>query len=131
MKLKNVFGLIIIVLACFLDCSDTNDQSNNDLVVYKEGDIEITFLDIRDSRCPINAVCIWQGNAEVDLSIKNSVDTVDFTLNTAGFLNDSLNFPSSAIIFDLNIELLNVQPFPEDGKSFKLEDYTVSISVTK
>jgi hypothetical protein len=47
--------------------------------------VTITFRAVtEDSRCPLNAVCVWQGNGRVALTLANGYGaTRDATLNTA------------------------------------------------
>ncbi len=130
MSLKKTLGLTLVILIFFSNCSNTDDSANDELIVYQEGNVMITLIDVSDSRCPTNVDCVWQGNAEVDMRIVKENETMDFTLNTAGFINENLDFPNSILILDLNIELLDLQPYPENGVSYTLEDYIISLEVS-
>lgn len=127
--MKKTLGFAVIILTLFFSCSENDELSNNESIIYQEGDVLITLIDIDDARCPINVNCVWEGNAEVGMRITKDNETMDFMLNTAGYINESSNFPTNTSIFDLNVELLDLQPYPEDGMDYTLEDYTVSISV--
>ncbi len=126
-------GFILLILILFFSCSESEPLNtkvvNNKPIIYQEGNIKITLLKINDDRCPTNLDCVWQGNAEVEMRITNDNETMDFILNTAGYVNESASFPTSTSIFDLSIALLDLQPYPEDGIVYDLEDYTVSINV--
>ncbi|MEN8157322.1 MAG: hypothetical protein ABFS10_10235, partial [Bacteroidota bacterium] len=80
---------------------------------------------VNDSRCPIGAVCCWEGNAEVKL---------DLTITGQGKhdirLNTHSNFPSDTTIGHLNISLVKVTPYPDLDREIKPEDYRVKLSVT-
>ena len=128
-KMKKALGFVVIILTFFFSCSENDELLNNESIIYQEGNVQITLIDIEDGRCPINDDCVWQGNAEVRMRITNESETKDFILNTAGSINESLDFPTSTSIFGINVELLDLQPYPEDGMEYTLEDYTLSISV--
>ncbi len=129
MNFNKALGFTLLIAIFFLSCSTDDGSSDNESVIYQEGNITITLKNIDDDRCPTNINCVWAGNAEVKMTITNEDETMDFGLNTAGFINNELNFPTSASIFDLHIELIALQPLPEEGVPLSLEDYTVSIQV--
>ena len=130
MSLNKTLRLVTFILALFTNCSNNEDATDNDFIIYQEGNTKITLLDVMDSRCPINANCVWEGNAEVSMRIEKDNETMDFSLNTAGNINNDLNYPTSTTIFDLFIELLDVQPYPEIDVTYTLEDYVISLNVT-
>ena len=119
----------MIISTLIFSCSEDDESLNNESIIYKEGNVLITLLDVDDERCPTNVDCVWQGNAEVEMKITNGNETMDFKLNTAGFINEDANFPTSTSIFDLNIELLNLEPYPEDNKQIPIDEYDIIISV--
>ena len=129
MNWNKTLGTLLIFLIIFFSCSTNDNLLSNELIIYQEGNIKITLIEVNDGRCPTNAECIWQGNSEVKMKIVKENETMDFTLNTAGYINDQLNYPDSISIFNLNIKLLDVQPYPELDSAFSLEDYTISLNV--
>ena len=58
---------------------------------------------IEDSRCPMNARCIWEGNARIAIRASDSVDA-RYELNT------STRFPTREKITDFFIELRRLEP---------------------
>lgn len=126
--MKKLIGFTLI-LTIFFSCSKNDELSNDEFIIYQRENITISLIEINDSRCPINVNCVWQGNAEVVMRITNNDEAENFTLNTAGYINDDLDFPTNTSIFDLNIELIDLHPLPEDGIVYALEDYTVNINV--
>ena len=124
-----MLGFVMIISTLIFSCSEDDESLNNESIIYKEGNVLITLLDVDDERCPTNVDCVWQGNAEVEMKITNANETMDFKLNTAGFINEDANFPTSTSIFDLNIELLNLEPYPEDNKQIPIDEYDIIISV--
>lgn len=79
---------------------------------------------LEDSRCPDGAVCVWEGNAKVQLALsgigmgKHSIE-----------LNTNQSFPTDTTINHLNISLVNVVPYPDINTVIKPEDYKVTLSV--
>lgn len=52
--------------------------------------LEFALLDVRDYRCPIDVVCIWQGDAELLLAIKKDgkIENSILTLNNPLIINN-------------------------------------------
>jgi carboxymethylenebutenolidase len=86
--------------------------------------VEITVLDIEDSRCPADALCIWQGEAKVEINVRqDSEDLGDFVLSTLA--------PQANLIFDdFIIRLVEVQPYPFSGKEINISDYIITLVVS-
>lgn len=133
MNLKKTLGFTLFLLIFLSNCSisnDSDDSTNNNLVIYQEGNTTITLLNVEDSRCPTNVNCVWQGNGSVEMRIDKDNETENFTLNTLGELNGGINYPTSTIVLDLNIELIDLEPYPDGNTSYSLQDYTVILEVT-
>lgn len=65
-----------------------------------ENSFTVSSLEINDSRCPKNAVCIWQGYAIVRLNLRSGADTLkNISLCTGGCSIASLD---TAKTFRLN-----------------------------
>ena len=149
--MKKALGFILIVLALLASCSEDdkviNDEPiignselaikddiindellDNKLVIYNKENIVITLINIEEGRCPINVTCFWEGNTAVEMRISKDNEIVDFTLNTAGEMDDTL--PRSITVFDLNITLDDLQPHPiDENMEIPLENYMVGLSV--
>ena len=120
-----LFAFVLLFSAC------SNDDALNNLTVYEEGNIKITLINVIDGRCPENANCTWQGNAEVLMEFEKGNQLMEFKLNTAGMINEEFNFPISATILNLNIALIDLQPYPVSVAPIPLEDYVISLEVTE
>lgn len=78
---------------------------------------------VEDSRCPIDAVCVWAGNAVVELGIRAGMGpTVPIQIN-------STLEPRTAEWNGVRITLLEVQPAPRASVPTKPESYSVKIRV--
>lgn len=76
---------------------------------------------IEDSRCPIEAMCVWAGNVQVELGIHAGMGPT-FPLR----LNTTLE-PRSTVWGGIRITLLEVQPAKSATKPAKIEDYAVTV----
>ncbi len=81
---------------------------------------------ISDSRCPIGAACVWEGNAKVKFELYHDCCTYPyFNLNTNSlFLTDT-------IINRLRFQLIDIQPKPEMNKDHKYADFTIQLLVSE
>ena len=64
---------------------------------------------VSDSRCPANAVCIWQGAATATFSFTKNKDTHHFNLST---ISMKPNYTKDTIIAGYRIEFINLSPYP-------------------
>ena len=58
---------------------------------------------IEDSRCPMNARCIWEGNARIEIRVRGSAPA-------RSEINTSTRFNTSAKIADFILELRRLEP---------------------
>ncbi|PKL88732.1 MAG: hypothetical protein CVV23_08875 [Ignavibacteriae bacterium HGW-Ignavibacteriae-2] len=134
-----VFTAIICVYA--FSCSDTIIYPEGEhLIIYgdtlsipyegfvedAENNLKISFNDVlEDSRCPINLMCFWEGNARIQLSYELGDQKKIFNLNTySGFTQDTT-------INNYNIGLIEVVPYPIHGVKFLYKDYFIKIVIKK
>ena len=79
-----------------------------------------------DSRCPINAVCIWAGDARIALIASGTVER-----------SFDLHFPTEQVgarkisLAAYEIEALALEPAPIDGETRRPEDYRVTLKVQR
>ena len=88
-------------------------------------DFRLSFDSLSDGRCPIGMLCLWEGNARIDLVLKyKGEDATRFTLNTfSGFLSDT-------VVKDIRFELIDLFPYPEVDKDYQLDDYILQIHIS-
>lgn len=129
MKLRIV--VLLLFTTAVLGCSSTKEKTTDNLELYNDGTIKIYLLNITDSRCPSDAICVWQGNAEVFLRIEDSTTSIDYSLNTAGINSPrlSVRYPNEINLLQKNIVLQDVQPVPLSTATYLLSDYTVILDV--
>lgn len=142
MKMIYRFTFVILGVVLF-SCTDSHDPTGPDhqaLIFNKSFDSVTVHLDYgtdilinnyailkfdgveSDSRCPIDAICVWAGNGEVNMVISTDRDKKRFKLNT--FLE-----PKKYIFDDFVIELKALNPAARSDKPIKPEDYSVDLII--
>lgn len=112
-----------------LDKSFTLDQGGTS---YWEEDnsINVTFdRVVSDSRCPIDAECIWAGLAEVQITFTQSGLSQTDTLISGDFTNT--NHTDTGHFGHFTVKLLQLQPAPLAGQPIPQEDYRVELIIAK
>ncbi|MBN1819223.1 MAG: hypothetical protein JW833_00820 [Prolixibacteraceae bacterium] len=128
-KLILIIALFLFAFACEDKVSESNFGFNGELqlkhgqIVYSDNnDISLEILNINDSRCPSDVVCIWAGEARIFLEFKNTTTTI-FELCTGGPLKDTID--------NYIFELMNVSPYPVSTETLELDDYTIKLNITE
>jgi hypothetical protein len=108
-----------------LKLNEVVELGYSDLYCNSKNEFRLSFDSIMDSRCPIGAECIWEGNARVKIRMQQSgQDPATFWLDThVGFVTDT-------VVHGLRFELTDVLPYPEVGKDYQLDDYIVQMIIT-
>ncbi|MEO5892546.1 MAG: hypothetical protein ABIQ31_20030 [Ferruginibacter sp.] len=82
---------------------------------------------IADSRCPVDAVCIWQGAAVGRFSVHTAGSNYTITLSTTRFGE----YKPDATVEGFKIELISLSPQKEAGKPIAGGDYVAELKITK
>ena len=102
-----------------------SDLNYTSIYCNPEYEISLSFDSLQDSRCPIGAMCIWEGNARIKLKIRQSGESeISFWLNT----HDS--FLSDTVVNGIRYELIDVLPYPELDKEYQLDDYLLQMRIS-
>lgn len=100
-------------------------QLNYKEKILLDDNLTITFEEVvADSRCPINAMCIWAGDGEVIISFSKD----DLISQTS--LHTTLE-PKSVVVYDYLIRLNSLMPYPETDKEIKKEDYKIELIIKR
>ena len=76
---------------------------------------------LSDSRCPTDVVCVWEGNAEVEIGVRAGMGpTIPQRLNTS-------RDPRFVDWQGIRITLLELDPAPKSDKAIAAEDYSVRL----
>lgn len=89
------------------------------------GRLSLEFTAVEDSRCGANssAVCAWEGNASIVVSVTNGQISQLLTLNS------NSKFPTSAVFAGQVIELRRLDPQPRFTVPPGLDEYTATLVV--
>ena len=89
------------------------------------GDLRLTFKSVEgDSRCPIDAVCVWAGDAEIALKIEQGSQAAVAALHT------TLE-PKKTEWNGYTIALVSVAPSRNSATALDPKDYRAQILVTR
>jgi hypothetical protein len=120
-----------LLMALFLTgCRGAATQPDNGDIVLQLGGsatvagLTITFRDVvEDSRCPRDVVCIWEGNARVQLDLAQAGGPeISVLLNTTQ--------PSAVVFGARRVELVDLTPHPDTRARLPKSDYQVRLRAT-
>jgi hypothetical protein len=94
--------------------------------------LHITFNDFSDSRCPIGARCIWEGEAIVELLLvrEESDSAYALPVSRPGLDPDRFTW-LKAYALDYRITLIHLEPYPVVGEDRETSSYSISIYVER
>ena len=113
--------LLFITLTAFVNsCSKSGNRLREGTIELKLSDCEKGNIEgddlklcfeavVGDSRCPANAVCVWQGAATASFSFTKNGDTHRFNLSTIAM---KPNYSKDTVIAGYKIEFINLSPYP-------------------
>jgi hypothetical protein len=88
---------------------DTLTATLGQTATTRDGALAVTFVRlVNESRCPANAVCVWEGDAAVRLHGRTRSDAVETTIHTR------LD-PKVLEVRGYKVSLLEVHPYPGTG----------------
>ena len=89
------------------------------------GELRLTFRSVEDdSRCPIDAVCVWAGDAEIALKIEQGNQAAVAALHT-------MLEPKKTEWNGYTIALVSVAPSRNSATALDPKDYRAQILVTR
>ena len=131
---KKLIVSFIFTMMLIISCSDESGSVRlgdiervkvHQSIKYNDAYIQVKLDSVlNDSRCPVDAECFWEGNAEVRFEITTEKEVKKVLLNT------TLS-PKSALINDYTIELVSLMPFSKSGSIIKQSDYYAEIKLQK
>lgn len=126
--------LLSVLLVSLIACSDSVESVNGLLLgdtvniklnetLYLDGEnVSLKFDDVlQDSRCPLDVICIWEGNASVALILSENSNKHDIVLNTYR------PFGRDTTINNYKITLVDVHPYPMSDNTIDKSKYSVDI----
>jgi hypothetical protein len=90
-----------------------------------EGGLTLSFLSVaEDSRCPADVVCVWEGNAQVELEARiEGEEAFSIELDTNPGFQTELSYPG------FTIGLVGLEPYPRSDTPMS-EPYHAILLVT-
>ncbi len=126
--------LIVITNSCNVEDNPVPDRiiqlnENTEILYHQklnnyEHELSILLDSVNDSRCPTGPVrCFWEGNASVKFELLFVDEIRSIILNTHS------QFRRDTSICGYQIELLEVNPYPEYNNPTAIEDYRAIILI--
>jgi hypothetical protein len=135
MRLTAIAFSLAALAACraAVDAAGTPDvsQVTNDTLVLAPGQevrvgeiFRVAFLEVSsDSRCPSDVLCVWAGNATVEIGLAVGMGpTRPFTLNT-------LLDPTSVDFSGYRVTLVDLTPYPVSTRRIPPDEYRAHLLV--
>ena len=123
--------MFIFLFSCNKDVNKNNTSAFINTIELKVGectaslDNSIICFDsvLNDSRCPIGATCIWEGNAVIKVDLTKNGKKYGIILNTIP------SFQTDTTIDNLNISLMELNPYPDLKIVSQLNDYKAKLTI--
>ena len=134
-----VFFVSLGLAVALVGCGSPSDPENNreTALLEQSGEVTLGYGDevavngsvvrvafgqvLSDSRCPTDVVCVWEGNAEVEIGIRVGMGpTVPLRLNTT-------QEPRFVDWQGIRVTLLALMPAARSDTDLKPEDYSVTL----
>jgi hypothetical protein len=126
---KNILlgTIVFLTFLTFIQACEKSDRTNSNLIGEhflatnqaktvdgKGKSILLTLTDLSDSRCPINANCIWQGVATATIKFKDDTKEQTITLCVGGCNIVAKPNVESIVLNNITyqIKLEDVTPYP-------------------
>lgn len=124
-------ALLVLLSGCSFVFSPGSESVT---ILLKEGETytfdngdELTVTgSVQDSRCPADAICIWEGEALVYLQLNHDSDSKSFILTTHPS-SPTKEAKTDVHFWQYRIALLQVDPYP--GVSEVPQEYSVQLRV--
>lgn len=91
-------------------------------------EVRVTFEGVLgDSRCPIDAICVWAGDAEVALTLALGADSPDLHVlhwNTA-------QGPGAVMVGPYRVSLVALDPLPRAGETVPADAYRAQVKAER
>lgn len=136
-QLSLLFAIMISVSGCeFLDflnppepdpgiaLDEVFELKIGEMARIPAASVAITFVDVlEDSRCPVDVLCPWAGNAKVLIRVEEiGRETLLIELN-------STNDPREVFFGDYRIDFMALLPHQRSTVELKRDDYILSLKV--
>ena len=90
--------------------------------------ISVTLLEIQDSRCPADVVCIWSGMIVIEGQLRIDGDEYDLKLSAN---ENASGIPEVFSTEDYTVKLVDVLPYPDTSKHHQSADQRAILVISK
>ncbi len=130
--MRKIYILFVLLFAVF-SCTENDESNHFDFGEEKQFRVDEFYSDyseslvfeisaISDSRCPTGVVCIWAGEARVEIAISSpEIDTLELSTHNQQMATSG----------DYTFELIDVTPYPDINTVTKSEDYRVKMKIVR
>ena len=92
-------------------------------------DVKVRFTGVAsDSRCPMDAVCVWAGDAVANFAVEQNCECRAVTVSLA--LHTNLE-PKSGVGYGYRVELKGLQPYPRASLETKPDAYYAWVRIVR
>ncbi|MEX2144492.1 MAG: hypothetical protein WD740_07850 [Anaerolineales bacterium] len=96
-------------------------------IASTDGRVSLTFLEVlEDSRCPADALCVWQGNVSVLVEFSLGTETQQARLTLGEMLAGDVN---SIQVSSTIVTLSDVQPYPLASQPTDPADHEITLTI--
>ena len=125
-RLLTTLALLSVLLTACSAPLGGNTLKPGETLTTSQG-ITITFVEvIEDSRCPADAMCVWQGNVKVRIEVGFGTEVQQYVLTLGELLEGDAN---AVDISGHIISLLDVQPYPLASQPASFDDYEITLGI--
>ena len=127
--------MIVFAISCKKDVEDQQFEIG-EIVEFQFGSprvdsassLRITFNELlEDSRCPIDANCIWSGVGIIGINVTQGTSISEITLSTIDFEEHSPEVIKAGIRY----KLVDLTPYPKLNSNNEAIDYKASVLIQK
>ena len=132
--MKHLFYLILLIFLA--SCSTTNESPLGEYTLKVKEPIEfdsglkLEITLVEDSRCPLDAICVWAGEAVVTFNVEEGENQETLQLGKCGSTSPQC-IAHTTDELDYRFSLLDVTPFPELDVEVDESELQIRINVIK
>ena len=94
---------------------------------FEYQNLELRWLELDDSRCPIGVTCVWEGQIVATVEVARGAEaSVELELVLRAGIE-----PETSRAFDHELVLRGVDPHPRDGFTPERSDYVARIEIAR
>lgn len=125
--MKRLLLTLALLAAVLAACTPAGDNTLKPGQTLTSGGLSVTFIEVlEDSRCPADAMCIWQGNVKVRIEVAAGTEVQQYVLTLGELLAGDTN---AAEVPGHTVSLQDVQPYPLASQPASFSDYAITLGI--